>query len=384
MAAPLVKYDPTKVTAFSPEEAAALSKSTAVLAGQPNALDSTASIFDTVANSGFSADFLGDSAQSLQALNDSLAARIESGRITAEEGIRNAADITREEIRANQEEGNRQISYAQERLGGSVILRRNVEDFTAGVKKFTGEIDRSLERLDIEMNNALATNNNNAWTQMFQLKKEAIANQLAMYDRAQNFYFENARLALQQHEQANNDLDTQLKWATLDNASAEELDSISKATGFSVDQLKAMGATAQQTFNASMAAKSGSGVTYPSALVPWQGSIDVALEAGATVEQAVQQAITDANDRGVKLSDADIAALSTYSQNAFAKAQAAAKEAEEKAKREAELDKAFKVKPDRVSSRLPTGDTSLGAPTASQVIVEGLANSLFGRALSGE
>lgn len=322
MTPPKVPYNPKQVTAFTPEEAATLSKSDKVLGG--DVLDTTAGLFDASANSGLSASFLGDTAQSLEALNKSLTDRIEAGRATAEEGIRNQADITREEIQQNQAEGQRQISYAQERLGGAVILRRNVEDFTANVKKFTSEIDRSLERLDIEMNNALATNNNNAWNALFNLKKDAIANQLAMYDRAQNFYFENARLALQQFEADNQRLDTMLQWATLDNASEEELAKIAASTGFSVEQLRAMGATAQQTFNAEMAAKGNKGIVYPAALIPWQGSIDKALEAGASAEDAIQQAITDANDRGVKLSDADIASLAKYAQDTLQEAKAAA------------------------------------------------------------
>jgi len=325
-------------------------------------------------DTGMTASFLGNTEKSLEALNKQLGDRIEAGRAASEEGIKTQAAITREEIEQNQAEGNRQIGYAAERLGGSVVLRRNIEDFTAGVSKFHADIDRSLERLDIEMNTALATNNNNAWTQMFNLQKELYQTKLDMYDRAVDVYFKNATLALQEHEMANQRLDTMLQYASLDNASEEELANIAKATGFSVDQLRAMGATAQQSFNAAMTAKLGTNITYPAALVPWQGSIDKALEGGAGYEDAVQQAVTDANDRGVKLSDADISSLSQYAKEQYDQATAAA--AELKAA-ETGAGAGKKISQYDAAGNLKSGTfNSGGAPVATDVDI--LANSLFG------
>ena len=341
---------------------------------------------NTPGTNGFSSSFLASSDAALTELNKANAARIEATRKTGAQGIETSHQITEEEIRQNEAEGNRQISYAQERLGGEIVLKRNIDDFTANTTKFHAEISRSLERLEIEKNTALAANDNNAYNALNARTEKMINQQLSMWDRASDVYYKNANLALAKQKEANDQLDTMLQYASLTSASDETLQTIATKTGWDVATLKGVVAGAQREKNIRDAKTST--VVMPAAMVPWQDVIDNALIGTAdtqpvTAGQAVINAISAADTVGVTLSGQERAWLSTYAQEQYALKAAADKAAADAASvKKTETKSSGGSTPQSAAwGALGSGIKQTGRNTAEagDILLEGLTRTLLGK-----
>lgn len=333
-------------------------------------------------DTGYSASFFGDASQYLKGLADQ-----EAGLATPEADLLAQKDTgakriatefaqTREQVQQQQEEGNRQIGYAAERLGGDVVLKRNVDDFTQKVKSFTSEIDNTLERIGQEEETAYATNDQAYLTALRQSKLDAINAKRQLLNDQLQLYSSYSQQLVQQSTLGNQRLDTLLQYAALDDATPEQLKALSAQTGFGVDELKALGVEAQRvaTANALKASGSGDGSVDIGNLGTWTGAIDSAITGDGGIRSAseyVQEAIARAADLDIKLTKKEIQTLNDYAiQQLGAVADAKTKAAKDKATSTTSSTKGGLLG----GGSLPAGSFGTGLDPAS--LIKGAASSV--------
>ena len=198
----------------------------------------------------YASSFSGMSAETIKALEEQKAglakteAELAASKELSAKRIQQGYDITEEEILANRDEAQRQMKYAQERLGG-VVLARNIEDFNAKVKNTFGGIDRSLERLQLEEVTALETNDMNYLDAVRNLKLDAIKSQQDMVKMQVDLYQaysteltakQNRSIAWETNRR--NRLDFQLDNNLIDVTDAADVKRAADETGYSPTEIR--------------------------------------------------------------------------------------------------------------------------------------------------
>lgn len=224
----------------------------------------TQQVFNATANNGWSSSILGDATQGLAELDAKVAEMMNRGVASSVNAwSRGASRIetdfnrAKENILAQQQEGNRQTTYAQERLGGAVLLKRNVDDFTVATNDFTRNINQAVERLTVAKEDAMLANNQQLTDAIDKQTMNLYELQSKAYEQQIDVYYKSAQLALDQHQQAMQDLETLTQWAAIE--SPEDVARLSTETGLSESTINELRSNAKIAFNKKISSSSSSG-----------------------------------------------------------------------------------------------------------------------------